>query len=123
VNLTESQEADVFVAWLRVNGIRFYHAPSETGHTPEALRRAVRMKRAGTVKGYPDYCIVLPGVGLVFVELKRLKGSRTSPEQLDWIDALNACPGTQAAVCKGAQAAIDFVQSFRAIAPSDTLQF
>ncbi len=105
----EADEAKVFVAWLRVHGLLFYHAPSETGSSPEARRRAVRMKQAGTVKGYPDYCVVLPYTGLAFIELKRQYGSHTSPEQREWIAALNTVPGVQAEICRGAEAAIAFV--------------
>lgn len=123
----ESDEAKVFVAWLRVHGLLFYHAPSETGSSPEARRRAVRMKQQGTVRGYPDYCIVLPYVGLVFVELKRQYGSSTSPEQKAWIAALNSCPGTQAEICRGADQAIQFVTRLMgkslAVEPVDTLPF
>lgn len=123
----ESDEAKVFVAWLRVRGLMFYHAPSETGSSPEARRRAVRMKQQGTVRGYPDYCIVLPYVGLVFVELKRQWGSVTSPEQKAWIEALNTVPGVQAEVCKGADVAIAFVSRLLgkslAVEPVDDLAF
>jgi hypothetical protein len=106
---TEAEEGEVFVAWLRVNGIKFSHIPNETGHTQEAMRRAVRMKRQGTSKGFPDYVIALPHVGMAFVELKRERGSRTSPEQLEWVDIINTTPGAQAEVCAGAAAAIAFV--------------
>lgn len=105
----EADEAKVFVAWLRVHGLTFYHAPSETGSSPEARRRAVRMKQQGTVRGYPDYCVVLPYTGLLFIELKRQFGSSVSPEQRMWIEQLNTVPGVQAEICYGADAAVAFV--------------
>lgn len=104
----ESEEARTFVAWLRVRHIRFYHAPSETGSDPYARRRAIRMKRQGTVRGFPDYCIVTNS-GVIFIELKRLKGSTTSPEQREWIEALQAAR-TPAYIAKGAQEAIELVE-------------
>lgn len=107
---TESQEGDILVAYLRVRGIKFTHIPNETGHTPEAKRRAIRMKRQGTSKGFVDYVIVLPGVGLLCPELKRVRGSAISQEQRDWVDALNTVPGVEAFIAKGAQAVIDRVE-------------
>ena len=104
----EKDEARTLVAWLRLKHIRFYHAPSETGSDPFARRRAIRMKQQGTVRGFPDYAIVT-NTGLIFIELKRQKGSTTSPEQREWIEALNAA-GTPAYVAKGAQAAIEIVE-------------
>ena len=106
---TESQEGEVLVAWLRVHGIKFTHVPNETGHTQEALRRAVRMKRQGVSKGFPDYVVALPHVGMAYIELKRVYGSRTSPDQLEWVDVINSVPGSEAMVCAGADAAIAFV--------------
>lgn len=106
---TESEEAHTFVAWLQVKGYMLHHSPNETGHTPEMKRRAVRVKREGTSKGFPDYLIIKSGK-LIAVELKRVKGSVTSPEQLVWLQALAAC-GVAAAVCHGAKEAIEFVES------------
>lgn len=106
----ESEEGETLVAYLRVRGIKFTHIPNETGGSPEAKRRAIRMKRQGTSKGFPDYIVALPGVGVVYIELKRIKGSSVSPEQVEWIEALNACPGTEARICKGASSAIDFIE-------------
>jgi hypothetical protein len=105
----ESEEGKAFVAFLRLQGLKFTHIPNETGGSDEAKRRAIRMKQQGTSKGFLDYIIVIPYVGLAIVELKRQYGSTTSPEQLEWVAALNTVPGVQAEVCKGAAAAIAFV--------------
>ncbi len=106
--LTEAEEAKVLVAYMRIKGYMFTHVPSETGSSMEARRRAIRMKQQGTTRGFPDYIVLAHGK-LLFIELKRVRGGRTSPEQLEWIDAINACGGV-AAVCKGAQAAIEFIE-------------
>lgn len=111
-SLTEAQEAEILVAWLRVHRIAFTHIPNETGGSPEAKRRAIRMKRQGTSKGFADYIIALPGTGLLFIELKRVRGSVTSLEQKAWIETLNQCPGSQAFIAKGADVAIKIVESF-----------
>jgi hypothetical protein len=107
----ESEEAKTLVAYLRVRGYTFFHAPSETGQTPEARRRAIRMKQQGTVRGFPDYTIIA-GTQLVFIELKRAKRSlsKVSPEQREWLEKL-ATTGAQCAICYGAAEAIEFVES------------
>lgn len=108
MNPTEAQEAATLVAFLRTRGYKFHHSPNETGQTMEARRRAVRMKREGTSKGFPDYLVLVPGTALG-IELKRRKGSNITQEQRDWIDALNAA-GIPSIIAKGAEEAIKFVQ-------------
>lgn len=105
---TEAQEGEALVAYLRIKGYKFTHIPNETGHSLEAKRRAIRMKRQGVSKGFPDYLVLTPK-GLAVVELKRTKGSSTSAEQLEWIAAFNAA-GIPAKVCKGSEQAIEFIE-------------
>lgn len=105
---TEAEEAHTLVAYLRVHNYKFVHIPNETGHSPEAIRRAVRIKREGGSPGFPDYLIIKDGK-LVVIELKRIKGSRTSPEQREWLAALAAC-GLECAIAHGATEAIEFLE-------------
>lgn len=105
---TEAQEADVLVAWLRVNNYKFHHSPNETGGSPEARRRAVRMKRQGTSPGFPDYTIIAGG-HIIFIELKSKKGY-ASPEQKAWIEAINKIDNVEGFVARGAEQAIAIVQ-------------
>ena len=105
---TEAQEAQVLVSYLRLKGYKFTHIPNETGSSQEARRRAVRMKQQGTSKGFPDYLIITKA-GLIAIELKRRKGSRITPEQLEWLDALNTS-GTFAAIAHGAAEAIEIIE-------------
>lgn len=109
---TEAQEGLVLVAYLRLKGYMFTHIPNETGGTPEAKRRAIRMKQQGVSKGFPDY-LVLTKNGMVAIELKRSKKSVSSPvskEQLNWLIALSAAL-IPAQVCYGAEEAIKFLRS------------
>lgn len=108
----ESDEGKEFIAWLRLNGLRAHHSPNETGHSEADKRRAIRMKRQGTSAGYPDYTILLPNRGILFIELKRLSGSSTSAEQKEWIAAINEIPGAEAYVAKGAEEAKEIVKRF-----------
>lgn len=107
---TEFEEGETLVAYLRLRGIAFTHVGNETGSSMEAKRRAVRMKRSGTSRGFPDYVLALPGVGVCYIELKRVHGSAVSPEQKEWIRVLNECPGTEARICRGAAECIEFIE-------------
>lgn len=118
---TEKQEALTLVAYLRVKGLKFTHIGNETGHTPEAKRRAISLKQQGTSRGFPDYCIIV-GRSLVFIELKRQKGSATSLEQHAWIDTLNEVPNIEAVIAKGADAAIEFIEMILALGHKQTTQ-
>lgn len=105
---TEQQEAEHLAAYLRVQGYAFTHIPNETGADPAARRRAVRMKRAGVSKGFPDYLVFKDGKSYA-IELKRAQGGRVSPEQREWLKVL-AGHGFEAAICHGAGEAIDFLE-------------
>ena len=48
--------------------------------------------------GFPDTTLAGPG-GVAFLELKRAKGSRTTPAQREWVEMLRAS-GQVAAICK-----------------------
>jgi Holliday junction resolvase len=112
--LTESQEGDILVAWLRIHDIKFTHIPNETGSSLEAKRRAIRMKRQGTSRGFVDYVVALPGVGVLYIELKRSKKSlsNVSSEQKEWLAVLESCPGAATYLAYGADDAIKFIQSY-----------
>jgi hypothetical protein len=112
---TEAQEAEVLVAYMRVKQYKFTHIPNETGHTQEARRRAVRMKRQGVSRGFIDYLVIV-GDQMIGIELKRRTGGKASPEQIEWVKALNAA-GIPTRICKGAQAAIEFIESIKGEKP------
>lgn len=106
---TEQQESESFAAWLRVKGYPFTHIPNETGHTPDAKRRAIRMKRAGTSPGFPDY-LVFPETRRIAIEMKRKKGGTVKPEQRKWLETL-AAAGFACAITKGRDEAVEFVET------------
>jgi hypothetical protein len=94
---SESLEASRLVDWLRMKGLKFSHVPNESS----SKKQGVKNKRAGTSKGVPDYLVLLPGSGVLWLELKRVKGGRVSPEQKEWVEALNKLPGQFAYVAYG----------------------
>lgn len=105
----EYDEAVTFAEWLRMKGIKFSHLAQETYTTSWNQKR--KNKEMGVQKGVPDYMIVTPE-GLLFVELKRVKGGKVSKEQKVWLEVLNKLNGIQAQVCYGADEAIAFVSQF-----------
>lgn len=110
---TEAAEAKELMQYLRRQNYRFTHIKNETGRSVRGRNgqnwRAIWDKRDGVSKGFPDFLVIAEGKVIV-IELKRLKGSKTSPEQLLWIEAFTNA-GTPAAVCKGAEEAIAFIKS------------
>lgn len=110
---TEDQEQIEFVQWLEQNKLKFTAVPNHT-YNPH---RSQQMKnhRLGLRKGFPDMIVLVPhymskdGRGhLLAIEMKRQRGSTTSPEQKLWIASLNmlGAVNVEAHVCKGAQDAI-----------------
>ena len=106
--LTEAEEGRVLVSYLRVKGYKFTHIANETGSGRGAMMQGRRNKQQGVSKGFPDYLIIANNHVLA-IELKRTKDSHTTPEQKSWIEALNTV-GIPAKVCKGAEAAIQFIK-------------
>lgn len=67
---------------------------------------AHKLKSEGVSKGVPD--LFIPSLNL-WIELKRVKGGRVSPEQRDWIEYLNSI-GHTAIVCKGWEEAMRTIE-------------
>lgn len=112
MQLTEQQEAEALAAYLWLKGYPFTHIPNEAGTRDKrsAKMRAIRMKRAGTSKGFPDYLIYPPGKQIA-IELKSTrKGAKATKEQIEWLKVL-ASHGYDAAVCHGRDEAAEFIES------------
>lgn len=115
----EDDEQIAFVQWCRANGIICHHSGNEIGgSTPAMKARALKMKRMGTSAGFPDLVLFIPVYGVTgeidtyqpaFIEMKRIKGSTTSPAQKEWLKVIGMA-GIPCAVCKGAEAAVKFVE-------------
>lgn len=93
----------------------YYSAPSvQVVAIPNAARRtqweARRAKQEGLATGFPDLLCIWPGGGIAFVEMKRAKGGTVSENQREWIERLQGY-GFPAAVCRGADAAMEFLRS------------
>lgn len=115
----EDDEQMAFVQWCRINKIIVHHSGNEIGgSTPAMKARALKMKKMGTSKGFPDLLVFIPIYGNtdepdayqpLAIEMKRQKGSTTTKEQKEWLNLLEMA-GIPGAICKGAEKAIEFVE-------------
>lgn len=113
---TEDEEQEALFEWAEWQSGRW----PELGllfHIPNGGLRnkvtAARMKLLGVKPGVPD--LFLPVArgdwnGL-FIEMKRRKGGRLSPLQVDWIEALGR-QGYKTVVCFGAEAAESAIEDY-----------
>ena len=116
----EEEEVIAFHQWLQINDIPHTHVPNEIGGSTSAIKaRAVKMKKMGTSKGFPDLLVFIPITGVTgeidsyqmcAIEMKRRKGGTVSKEQKRWLEILQAS-GAMCAVCHGADEAIAFVEA------------
>lgn len=102
-----------------MRGHKFSAIPHSTYTTSWKVKS--RNKATGVRPGVPDMMVIVDEQ-LVFVELKRRKGGTTSPEQLDWIEALNDA-GVPAKVCRGADEAISFINQWERHLPQKEQTF
>ena len=115
----EEEEQKAFVEYCRIKGYKVHHCANEVGGSTRALKmRAIKAKKMGTSKGFPDLLIFVPVYGCedevdayqpLAIEMKRRKGGTVSKEQKDWGTILE-CSGIPFRVCKGCDEAIQFVK-------------
>lgn len=89
--MSEHEVQKTAVSLLRKAGVRFFAVPNgglRGKHT------ALKLWQEGVEKGVPDLVIIDPPRGTAaegwvgtVIEIKRAKGGRVSPEQLQWIKA------------------------------------
>ena len=107
----EDEESIAFHQWLQKKGIPHTHIANEMGGSLPAMKaRALKAKKMGTSKGFPDFLVFIPVIGVnktvdayqpVAIEMKRQRGSTTSSEQKEWLKIIEDS-GIPAEVCKGA---------------------
>ena len=104
-------ECQRLVTWLDLHRIKFSHLAQST-FTGNNWGVITRNRQLGVRKGVPDYIIILPARCLLFIEMKKAKGT-VSWEQREWIKELNDCRGVVAAVCYSADEAIEIIKKLR----------
>jgi hypothetical protein len=111
---TEYSEQCVVFDWLKyckLEGANLAFSSLNGVRLPIGL--AVKAKKAGMKPGVPDIFVPVPrGIyhGL-FVEMKREKNGRLSPEQVDWIAELEQ-QGYKVVIAYGAKEAIDAIKEY-----------
>lgn len=113
---TESVEQQCLFRWAQYQSGAFpelvllYHVPNG-GHRNKA--EAGRFRAEGVKAGVPDLCLPVPRGGFhgLYIELKRLKGSKTSEDQKAWLSRLEE-QGYCVALCKGWEAAANVIMEY-----------
>lgn len=113
---TESAEQQCLFRWAQFQSGRFpelallYHVPNG-GSRKKA--EAGRFRAEGMKAGVPDLCLPVARGGYhgLYIELKRLKGSKTNGKQTEWLEELTK-QGYYTALCKGWEAAAKVIEEY-----------
>lgn len=103
--LSEYDEQCLLVEYLELKKLRFSKVAQETFTGNWGI--VMKNKKSGLRKGVPDMIIIIPSQDgqpfnkLLFIEMKKKKGSSVSQEQKEWQDDLNKCIGVKAFICYG----------------------
>lgn len=83
----EHIEQVAFINWFnRVEKFRDLIVFSIPNGGKRGFKTAVKLKKEGALSGVADLQILLPNGKTVFIEMKKEKGGKLSPQQLDFID-------------------------------------
>ena len=106
---TEHEEQRDLVRWFRrkYGPVRIFAIPNG-GY--RSMTAAAKFKAEGVSAGIPD--LFVPAWRL-WVEMKRQKGGRVSPEQADWIEYLEGV-GFTCIICPGSENAQAQIEAFAA---------
>lgn len=113
---TESAEQQLLFQWARMQSGKYpelmllYHIPNEG---KRSHKTGARLKAEGLKTGVPDICLPVARGGHhgLYIELKRVKNSRVTEDQMRWLEDL-ARQGYVAAVCRGADEAIELITRY-----------
>jgi hypothetical protein len=109
---SESNQQEIVIKYLRLAYPDALYCASAGGMRTSYLQ-AIKMKRTGYVKGFPDLFIYEPRGeyhGLA-IEMKKEKGGTASPEQKRWQDDLRN-RGYCSYICKGSEEAIKQIDEY-----------
>ena len=109
---SESNQQELVIKYLRLAYPDALYCASAGGMRTSYLQ-AIKMKRTGYVKGFPDLFIYEPRgefYGLA-IEMKKVKGSKIEPEQLQWQEQLRN-RGYCSYICKGNEEAIKIIDEY-----------
>ena len=109
---SEANQQEIVIKYLRLAYPDALYCASAGGMRTSYLQ-AIKMKRTGYVKGFPDLFIYEPRNeynGLA-IEMKKEKGGVASPEQKRWQDQLRN-RGYASYICKGSEEAMKIIDEY-----------
>jgi hypothetical protein len=109
---SEANQQEIVIKYLRLAYPDVLYCASAGGMRTSYLQ-AIKMKRTGYVKGFPDLFIYEPRNeynGLA-IEMKKEKGGVASPEQKRWQEQLRN-RGYASYICKGNEEAIKVIDEY-----------
>ena len=109
---SEANQQEIVIKYLRLAYPEALYCASAGGMRTSYLQ-AIKMKRTGYVKGFPDLFIYEPRGeyhGLA-IEMKKEKGGVASPEQKRWQELLRN-RGYASYICKGSEEAIKRIDEY-----------
>lgn len=113
---TEAIEQGNLVQYLRMRNMSHFRVPNET--YTKSFKQKLANKALGVSPGVPDIFVIV-GTQLIAIEMKRISGSRTTPQQIEWIKRLNDV-GVTARICKGCDEAIKFINEIERVQKSES---
>jgi hypothetical protein len=120
VTPTEHQEQSLLFQWAELSKSRhpelglLFAIPNFAGRIGRLTAvHGAKLKREGRKRGVPDVMLPIPRGKYhgLFVEMKRLKGGATSPEQRAWLAALSE-QGYRAVRCLGWEQAREEIMAY-----------
>jgi len=109
---SEANQQEIVIKYLRLAYPDALYCASAGGMRTSYLQ-AIKMKRTGYVKGFPDLFIYEPRGefhGLA-IEMKKEKGGTASPEQKSWQEQLRN-RNYASYICKGNEEAIKVIDEY-----------
>jgi hypothetical protein len=109
---SEANQQEIVIKYLRLAYPDALYCASAGGMWTSDSQR-IKMARTGYVKGFPDLFIYEPRNeynGLA-IEMKKVKGSKIEPEQLQWQEQLRN-RGYCSYICKGNEEAIKIIDEY-----------
>ena len=105
---SEEQIQSTFIGRLKIIAPRIRVVASLNGVRTSAMQ-AIKAKRTGMAKGFPDTQCLAGGRLCAFIEFKAKSGS-LDDEQINWLNWLHGC-GFPVAVCRHPDTAAEFLRS------------
>ena len=115
----ESEEQELIFKWRDENKFKWpelFLLHSSGNGLRLTPGQATKAKKQGLTKGIPDIMLPVPKNNYhgLFIELKRIKGGKVSPEQELFLKALEK-QGYKAVVCHGHKEAIETIKQYLGI--------